>query len=75
MSCCGAIRERVLTLTPAHVRSNHGTFYYNQLAALQVLVGDNAGAQKTLEEYFTTQYKWQIVTNGDQVSARPTARK
>ncbi|RPD61570.1 chondroitin AC/alginate lyase [Lentinus tigrinus ALCF2SS1-7] len=46
--------------------NNHGTFYYNQLAALQILVGDNAGAKKTLEEYFTTQYTWQIAANGDQ---------
>ncbi len=52
------------------MRSNHGTFYYNQLAALQILVGDTAGAKQTLEEYFTTQYTWQIVANGDQV--RPT---
>ncbi|RDX42880.1 chondroitin AC/alginate lyase [Lentinus brumalis] len=46
--------------------NNHGTFYYNQLAALQILVGDTAGAKQTLEEYFTTQYTWQIVANGDQ---------
>ncbi len=47
--------------------SNHGTFYYNQLAALQVLVGDTAGAKATLEKYFTTQYMWQIDASGDQV--------
>ena len=52
------------------VRSNHGTFYYNQLAAMQILVGDTAGAKQTLEEYFTTQYTWQIAANGDQVSLR-----
>ena len=52
------------------VHSNHGTFYYNQLAALQILVGDTAGAKQTLEEYFTTQYTWQIAANGDQVSLR-----
>ncbi|KAM5536812.1 hypothetical protein V8D89_009530 [Ganoderma adspersum] len=46
--------------------NNHGTFYYNQLAALQILVGDTAGAKQTVEEYFTTQYKWQIAANGDQ---------
>ncbi|KAI0649839.1 chondroitin AC/alginate lyase [Trametes meyenii] len=46
--------------------NNHGTFYYNQLAALQVLVGDKDGAKQTLEKYFTTQYKWQIAANGDQ---------
>ena len=36
-----------------------------------MLVGDNAGARQTLEEYFTTQYMWQIVANGDQVSPGP----
>ncbi|KAI1792432.1 chondroitin AC/alginate lyase [Ganoderma leucocontextum] len=46
--------------------NNHGTFYYNQLTALQILVGDTAGAKQTVEEYFTTQYLWQIAVNGDQ---------
>ncbi|KAI0634347.1 chondroitin AC/alginate lyase [Trametes polyzona] len=46
--------------------NNHGTFYYNQLAALQILVGDKDGAKQTLEKYFTTQFKWQIAANGDQ---------
>ncbi|TBU38981.1 chondroitin AC/alginate lyase [Dichomitus squalens] len=46
--------------------NNHGTFYYNQLAALQILVGDTTGANQTLHEYFTTQYQWQIAANGDQ---------
>ena len=53
------------------MHSNHGTFYYNQLAALQVLVGDTAGANETLHEYFTTQYQWQISANGDQVCVAP----
>ena len=49
------------------VNSNHGTFYYNQLAALQVLVGDNDGAKATVEDYFTGKYKAQIAADGDQV--------
>lgn len=49
--------------------SNHGSFYYNQLAALQVLAGDNNGAQQTIEEYFSTIYLGQINANGDQVSS------
>ena len=49
------------------MHSNHGTFYYNQLAALQILVGDTAGANQTLHEYFTTQFQLQIAANGDQV--------
>ncbi len=48
--------------------SNHGSFYYNQLAALQVLVSDKAGAQKTLDEYFDGIYMGQIAADGDQVS-------
>lgn len=47
--------------------SNHGSFYYNQLAALQVLVSDKANASKTLHEYFTGIYVNQIAANGDQV--------
>ena len=47
--------------------SNHGTFYYNQLAALQVLVGDTDGAKATVEDYFTGKYKAQIAADGDQV--------
>ena len=54
-----------LALLRAH--SNHGTFYYNQLAALQILVGDTAGANQTLHGYFTTQFQLQIAANGDQV--------
>ena len=50
-----------------NANSNHGTFYYNQLAALQVLVGDNDGAKATVEDYFTGKYKAQIAADGDQV--------
>ncbi|KAI0826105.1 alginate lyase-domain-containing protein [Irpex lacteus] len=46
--------------------NNHGSFYYNQLAALQVLVDDKAGAQKTLDEYFDGIYMGQIAADGDQ---------
>ena len=47
--------------------SNHGTFYYTQLASLQVLVGDNDGAKASIQEYFDGKYKEQIAANGDQV--------
>ena len=50
--------------------SNHGSFYYNQLASVQVLLGDTTGAQKTIEEYFSGIYLGQIAANGDQVSLR-----
>jgi hypothetical protein len=48
------------------IHSNHGSFYFNQLAALQVLVGDTAGAKATIEEFFTGIYQDQISANGDQ---------
>ncbi|CAE6489063.1 unnamed protein product [Rhizoctonia solani] len=47
-------------------RNNHGTFYYNQLASLQTLVGDLEGAKATINEYFNGIYQDQIAANGDQ---------
>jgi len=46
--------------------SNHGSFFYNQLAALQILVGDLDGAKNTTNTYFTEQYMGQIDANGEQ---------
>ncbi|CAE7221817.1 unnamed protein product [Rhizoctonia solani] len=46
--------------------NNHGSFYFNQLASLQVLVGDMAGAKTTINEYFNSIYQDQITANGDQ---------
>ncbi|EIN14695.1 chondroitin AC/alginate lyase [Punctularia strigosozonata HHB-11173 SS5] len=54
-----AIQEKEAT-------NNHGTFYYNQLAALQILANDTSGALATIKEYFTTQYQNQIWANGEQ---------
>lgn len=51
--------------------SNHGTFFYDQLAALQLLVDDKAGAQSTIEEYFNGIYLGQIAASGDQVGRKP----
>jgi len=47
--------------------SNHGSFYYNQLAALQIMVNDLAGANASLHKYFSTLYQKQIDANGEQV--------
>lgn len=47
--------------------SNHGTFFYNQLAALQILVGDKDGARGSLQAYFNGIYQNQIQANGEQV--------
>ncbi|GJE86341.1 alginate lyase family protein [Phanerochaete sordida] len=46
--------------------NNHGSFFYNQLAALQILAGDTDGAKGTIEEYFSGIYMGQIAANGDQ---------
>jgi hypothetical protein len=47
--------------------SNHGTFYYAQLASLKIFVGDLAGAQNVTQTYFSNQYMSQISANGEQV--------
>ncbi|QRV79293.1 alginate lyase [Ceratobasidium sp. AG-Ba] len=46
--------------------NNHASYFYNQLAALQILVGDNEGARATLQDFFTGVYQEQIDANGDQ---------
>ena len=50
----------------AGLSSNHGTFYANQAAALQILVGDYAGAKATLSKFFTGPFKEQISASGEQ---------
>jgi hypothetical protein len=47
--------------------SNHGTYFYNQLASLQILVGDTNGAINTTKSYFSKQYLSQINSTGEQV--------
>jgi hypothetical protein len=49
------------------VTSNHGTYFFNQLVALQILVGDKASAIDSLNDYFTGQYLHQINAQGGQV--------
>ena len=51
--------------------SNHGSFYFNQLAALQLLVNDQDGALSTIKDYFNGIYMNQIAANGDQASPMP----
>ena len=62
LSCLSHVVDCILD-----TNSNHGTFYYTQLASLQVLVGDNDGAKASIQEYFDGKYKEQIAANGDQV--------
>jgi hypothetical protein len=55
-----------IALGEANADNNHGTFYYNQLAALKILVNDMAGAQNVIKTYFTKQYPKQINSDGEQ---------
>ncbi|CEL56856.1 hypothetical protein RSOLAG1IB_08134 [Rhizoctonia solani AG-1 IB] len=55
-----------LALGERSAANNHGTFYFNQLASLQVLVGDTEGARTTINDFFTGIYQDQIAANGDQ---------
>lgn len=66
-------KEYIQWLTTAEIAleerkalNNHGSFYFNQLASLQILVGDTDGAKSTIEEYFNGIYMGQIAANGDQ---------
>ncbi|KAF9473986.1 chondroitin AC/alginate lyase [Pholiota conissans] len=55
-----------IAIEEALATNNHGTFYYNQLAALKVLVNDNAGAKNATNTYFNTLYMNQITASGEQ---------
>ncbi|KAG6884546.1 hypothetical protein C0993_010215 [Termitomyces sp. T159_Od127] len=50
--------------------NNHGTFWYNQVAALKILVGDLPGALDVTNKYFAKQYLTQITADGEQATAR-----
>jgi hypothetical protein len=47
--------------------SNHGTYYYGQLAALQILVYDTASANAAIQKYFSTLFRNQVTGTGEQV--------
>ncbi|KAI0079578.1 chondroitin AC/alginate lyase [Panus rudis PR-1116 ss-1] len=46
--------------------NNHLTFYVNQVAALQMYLGDNKGALSTIRAYFKNQFQDQIAQSGEQ---------
>jgi hypothetical protein len=46
--------------------SNHGSFYFNQLAALYLILEDRQSAYNAIEEYFTGIYMNQILASGEQ---------
>ncbi|RDB17371.1 hypothetical protein Hypma_001833 [Hypsizygus marmoreus] len=55
-----------ISLEEGHADNNHGTFYYNQLAALKILVNDMDGARNVTNTYFASQYMSQIESSGEQ---------
>uniref|UniRef100_A0A8H7XTG2 Alginate lyase domain-containing protein n=1 Tax=Psilocybe cubensis TaxID=181762 RepID=A0A8H7XTG2_PSICU len=54
-----AIKER-------ESKNNHGSFYYNQLAAMKLIVNDAAGAKAATDDYFKGIYLDQISATGEQ---------
>jgi hypothetical protein len=52
------------TIAPS---SNHGSFFYSQLASLYLIVNDTLSARKAIEEYFSVLYMDQIEADGEQV--------
>ncbi|KAJ3524052.1 hypothetical protein NM688_g8630 [Phlebia brevispora] len=61
------LTTNTLALQEKAATNNHGSFYFNQLAALQILVANTTGASSTIQEYFNGIYMNQIAANGDQV--------
>jgi len=55
-----------LALEEAFSNNNHGSYYYNQLASLKLLLKDSAGARNVTDTYFNTIYRGQINANGEQ---------
>lgn len=61
------LKTSPLALEEKAATNNHGSFYFTQLSAIQVIVRDYAGARGTLEEYFNGIYQDQITAEGEQV--------
>ncbi|KAI0292206.1 chondroitin AC/alginate lyase [Multifurca ochricompacta] len=70
----GWLTSSPIALGEATAANNHGSFYYNQLAALQILVNDIAGANATLQKYFSTLYLKQVDASGEQSQPFEAAR-
>ncbi|KAI0696542.1 chondroitin AC/alginate lyase [Cytidiella melzeri] len=60
------LQSSPISLKEKAATNNHGSYFFTQLAALQAMVGDTAGAQGTINEYFGRIYLNQIASNGDQ---------
>ncbi|KIK96751.1 hypothetical protein PAXRUDRAFT_825612 [Paxillus rubicundulus Ve08.2h10] len=62
-----------IALEEAIAKNNHGSFYYSQLAAHQLIAKDIEGARATMTTYFHTIYMNQITETGEQpLEARRT---
>ena len=48
------------------IYSNHGTFYFNQLCSLHVLLNDPTSARSELENFYNATFPGQISANGNQ---------
>lgn len=46
--------------------SNHGSFYYTQLASLHAINNDKPSVAATIQEYFDGIYKGQVDADGNQ---------
>ncbi|GJJ10861.1 hypothetical protein Clacol_005089 [Clathrus columnatus] len=55
-----------IAIQESEATNNHGTYYYGQLAALKLLVGDMDGAKNATETYFNNQFQQQINATGEQ---------
>ncbi|KAF4602991.1 hypothetical protein EYR38_003395 [Pleurotus pulmonarius] len=55
-----------LAIEEALSTNNHGSFYYNQLAALYLLVNNNPAARNVTDTFFRGIYMNQIEANGEQ---------
>ncbi|KAG6915941.1 hypothetical protein DXG01_009207 [Tephrocybe rancida] len=62
----GWLESAPISLEEKAATNNHGSFWYNQVAALKLLVGDKAGALAVTNTFFTKQYMSQITANGEQ---------
>ncbi|KNZ71669.1 hypothetical protein J132_07578 [Termitomyces sp. J132] len=67
------LESAAISLEEEAAPNNHGTFWYNQVAALKILVGDIPGALNVTNAYFAKQYMSQITANGEQATARSPA--
>ncbi|PVF93600.1 chondroitin AC/alginate lyase [Serendipita vermifera] len=51
---------------PRRSANNHSTFYYCQLAALKLIIGDETAALNAIQAYFSGPFREQVVSSGEQ---------